>query len=285
MTENQPTTDRARRQQAVETGAAESAVERVTPRTDPRGDGRGSTSRQRQQRAARDVAGQIGIGRSGVGTVDRLSGLDVFLRSSGTDQFADTLRSDFASEADFVEPSDVAADVDPEEITGSAEVARDRRDDVAARAREQTARETDFVEPADVAADVGPVGVTGLGIASGRRDDVATRTRQQLAADSPFTRPGDFDVTVSDRGVESASLTESGQRSAAARQFESETMLSDVEPGSDITETGDGFGLTTDAQRELGALRIDEQTPDVSVTPDDVTLEDGQAVFEREVTR
>jgi hypothetical protein len=285
MTESEPTTDRARRQRAVESGATDTAVDRVSGRSNPGGQPPRGTPRSRQRDAQRDVAAEIGIERSGVATVDRIGGMDVFLRSGGADQFADVVQRDFASAADFVEPDDVTAQVDRQAITADPMVARDRRDDVAARARQQTAADTEFIRASDLEADVGAMGVTGLGVAADRRDDVANRTRTTLADRSPFTEPDDFAVTVTDRGVDEAMLTPAGERRAAARQFESDTALGDVNPDTDLTDTGDGFGLTTDAQRELGALRLDEQVPEVTITPDDVTLEDGQAVFEREVTR
>jgi len=284
MSQNPPTTDRARRQRDVESGARTDAVDRVPDPPDPGGRGPQTTSRSRQTTAARDVAGELGIDRSGVGTVDRIGGMDVFLRSGGADQFADVVQSDFASGADFVEPADVSARVDADAISADPFVAPDRRDDVASRARQQTAADTTFIEADDLQADVGAMGVTGLGVRADRRDDVATRTRQSLADRDPFTQPDDIAVEVTDTGIASAGVREDRRDDIAAREFEATTALGDVSP-DDVTTTGDGFGLTSDAQRRLGALQIDEQLPDVDVSADDVTLEDGQAVFEREVLR
>ena len=106
MSQNPPTTDRARRQRGVETGAESDAVDRVPDPPDPRGRGPQTTARSRQTTTARDVAGELGIDRSGVGTVDRIEGMDVFLRSGGADEFAEIVQTDFASDADFVAPDD-----------------------------------------------------------------------------------------------------------------------------------------------------------------------------------
>jgi len=285
MSQNPPTTDRARRQRGVETGARTDAVDRVPDPPDPRGRGPQTTSRSRQTTTARDVAGELGIDRSGVGTVDRIEGMDVFLRSGGADEFAEIVQTDFASDADFVAPDDVQARVDADAISADPFVAPDRRDDVANRARQQTASGTEFVEPADLQADVGAMGVTGLGVRESRRDDVATRTQRSLAGEDPFIEPDDIAVEVGAMGVTSAGVREDRRDDIAAREFEATTPLGSVDPDTDLTATGDGFGLTTGAQRRLGALQIDEQLPDVTVTADDVTLEDGQAVFEREVRR
>jgi len=285
MSQNPPTTDRARRQRGVETGAESDAVDRVPDPPDPRGRGPQTTSRSRQTTTARDVAGELGIDRSGVGTVDRIEGMDVFLRSGGADEFAEIVQTDFASDADFVAPDDVQARVDADAISADPFVAPDRRDDVANRARQQTASGTEFIEPADLQADVGAMGVTGLGVRESRRDDVATRTQRSLAGEDPFIEPDDIAVEVGAMGVTSAGVREDRRDDIAAREFEATTPLGSVDPDTDLTATGDGFGLTTGAQRRLGALQIDEQLPDVTVTADDVTLEDGQAVFEREVRR
>jgi len=285
MSQNPPTTDRARRQRGVDTGARTDAVDRVPDPPDPRGRGPQTTSRSRQTTTARDVAGELGIDRSGVGTVDRIEGMDVFLRSGGADEFAEIVQTDFASDADFVAPDDVQARVDADAISADPFVAPDRRDDVSRRARQQTASGTEFVEPADLQADVGAMGVTGLGVRESRRDDVATRTQRSLAGEDPFIEPDDIAVEVGAMGVTSAGVREDRRDDIAAREFEATTPLGSVDPDTDLTATGDGFGLTTGAQRRLGALQIDEQLPDVTVTADDVTLEDGQAVFEREVRR
>lgn len=107
MTENQPTTDRARRLDAVRSGQRETAIARRDSGVRGGGRDRNVPSRSRQNRAAREIANEIDVDREGVGTVDRLDGLDVFLRSEGTEQFSETVAEDFAGEADFVTPADV----------------------------------------------------------------------------------------------------------------------------------------------------------------------------------
>ena len=253
-----PTTARAQRRQAVADGAATDAVDRRSPRRDPRGQTGETTSRNRQQRLARDVADDIDIDRDGVGTVDRLTGMDVFLRTSGEREFGENVRGDFAEQADFVERDDVDAGIDPEAISATPGVARDRRDRVAQRAREQTAADAQFIEPGDLDADVGARGVSGIEVAEDRRSAVADRTRQQLAAEDPFAEPDDFEAEVGAAGIESAGLTDTGARTRAGRQFEAETPLSSVDPETDVTADGDSFRLGDGAQRRVAARQFED---------------------------
>jgi len=259
MTNNDRTTDRAQRLQAVRSGSADDAVERRVPDSNPGGSVDESPSRSRQERRARSIADEIDIDRRGVGTVDRIGGLDVFLRGPGPSQFGREVREDFAAEADFVTSADVDPNVDAEAISAQPVVARDRRPTVAERARSQTAADAEFIESRDLQAEVGAAGVTALGVRDSRRDDIRQRTRQGLAEDDPFARPSDFDVAVSDRGIESAGLTDSGQRSVAARQFADETPVETFDPGSDIQATDGGFGLTSGAQREVAARQFEQE--------------------------
>ena len=255
---NDRTTARAQRRQAVSSGAAADAVDRRSPRRDPGGQTAETTSRNRQQRLARDVAGDIDIDRDGVGTVDRLTGMDVFLRTSGEREFGENVRGDFAEQADFVEREDVDAGIDPQAISATPGVARGRRDRVAQRAREQTAADAQFIDAGDLDADVGARGVTGLEVAEDRRSAVADRTRQQLAGEDPFAEPDDFAADVSGAGIESAGLTDTGARRRAGRQFESETPLSSVDPETDVTADGDSFRLGQDAQRRVAARQFED---------------------------
>ena len=311
---NDPTTARAQRQQAVAEGAATDAVDRRSPRRDPRGQTADTTSRNRQQRLARDVADDIDIDRDGVGTVDRLTGMDVFLRSGGEAEFGENVRGDFAEQADFVERDDVDAGIDPQAISATPGVARGRRDRVAERARQETAADAEFIEADDLDADVGARGVTGLEVAEDRRSAVADRTRTQLAGEDPFAEPEDFEASVGPGGIESAGLTETGARTRAGRQFEAETPLSSVDPERDVTADGDsfrlgdgaqrriaarqfeddldlfgsgeldpqtdirdtngGFGLGEDATRQVAAAELDEEVGDIDVRPGDIDLEE-----------
>jgi hypothetical protein len=219
-----------------------------------------ATSRQRQQRTKREIADEIEVGREGVGTVNRLrGGIDAFLRSSGARQFGENVRAQFADEADFVRPSDVAPNVDARDIAANPTVAQDRRPAVAQRARQQTAADAEFIEAGDLSADVGPRGVSELAIPSSRRDEVASRVRQDLAADDPFAKPGDFAADVGATGIESAGFTEGGARRRAGRQFEAETPLSAVDPQADIEPSGDGFTLDSRAQERVAARNFEDQ--------------------------
>lgn len=243
----------------------------------------GPTSREVQQTEAQRVAEELGITRQGVGTTDRIrGGLDVFLRSTGVRQFGESVRDQFADEADFVSPGDVNPQIDAEDIASDPVVARGRRDDVAQRARQGTAEDARFIEPTDLRADVGRRGVNEVAVAEGRRDDVASRARQSLAADDPFAKPGDFGVDVTATGIESAGFTDRGARRRASRQFESETVLGDVNPGSDIVETGDGFGLAEQPQREIAAINFEQDTRlgDVNPSSDIVETSGGFALGE-----
>ena len=253
-----PTTARAQRRQAVADGAATDAVDRRSPRRDARGQTGETTSRNRQQRLARDVAGDIDIDRDGVGTVERLTGMDVFLRSGGEAEFGQRIRGEFAEEADFVEREDVDPGIDPQAISATPGVARDRRDRVGQRAREETAADAQFIEPRDLDAEVGARGVSGIEVAEDRRSAVADRTRTQLAAEDPFAEPGDFEAQVGAGGIESAGLSDTGARTRAGRQFEAETPLSSVDPERDVTADGDSFRLGDGAQRRIAAREFED---------------------------
>ncbi|MCQ4334594.1 hypothetical protein KM295_14135, partial [Natronomonas sp. F2-12] len=257
MPENQPTTDRARRLDAVQSGQRETAIERRDSGVRGGGQDRNVPSRSRQNRAAREIANEIDVSREGVGTVDRLEGLDVFLRSSGTEQFSENVTDGFAGEADFVQPSDVNPNVDPEAISADPAVAPGRRDDVAARARRRTASDAAYIQAEDLNAEVGPRGVSELGVAAGRRDDVAMRAAQGLASESPFAEPGDFGIDVGESGITDAGLTDTGERRVVARQFESETPLSNVDPSAGLAAAGDGFELAGTADDRLAARRFE----------------------------
>lgn len=252
---NDTTTDRAQRQQAVASGDAAAAVDQLDA-ADPGAGLVPGSSRSRQVATQQRIASEIGAEPSGVATTATRRGMDAFLRSSGTRQFAQTLRSDFASEADFVERDDVAADIDPQAIRGSAQVAPGRRDDVAERARSETASETRFVEGDDLDVDVSGRGVTGLSIPEARRDDVAQRARRGLASEDPFADPEDFAADVTATGIESAGLTEQGAERRASEQFAAETPLNSVGP-DDVTQTDSGFVLDSEAQRRSAARQFE----------------------------
>jgi hypothetical protein len=288
MTKNQPTTDRARRLEAVQSGQRETAIARRDSGVRGGGRDRNVPSRNRQNQAAREIAAEIGVDRDGVGTVDRLEGLDVFLRSSGTEQFAETVTDEFAAEADFVEPADVNPNVDPEAISASPQVARGRRDDVAQRARQQTAAEDPFAEPSDFESEVGAFGVQSIGLT-----DMGARRRagRQFESETPLREVDPTaDIQPADGGF---ALDAEAQRRSAARGFEADLEIfgtGDLDPASDLRDIDGGFGLTREPARQVAAERLDEQLPSVDVSPSDVELREtdsGQfeGVFEQEVRR
>ncbi|RAW44060.1 hypothetical protein DQW50_16165 [Halorubrum sp. 48-1-W] len=234
----------------------------------------------------------------------------------------DELAMDFAADRPFVEPADTLVDADPREGV-QTRTDPDATDEIAARARSETAADTDFIQGRDLDVEVGPGGVSGIEVADDRRDDVADRTRQELAEDDEFAEPGDFSADVSAQGIERAGLSDQGARRRAGRQFAAETPLreagpddvtatddgftldaeaqrrvaarqfeadlepfgaGELDPSSDIRETGDGFGLAEGPTREVAADQLSDQVGD-TVDPADVELEpsDGgfEATFER----
>jgi len=177
---------------------------------------------------------------------------------------------------------------------------------------EQFADDREFVDADDTLVNAGPREGVTTRTDPDRLDDIGAEAAQELAADDEFTRPDDLDVDVGPGGVTDAELTDQGRRRRAGRQLEAETPLDEVDPAADLTQTDDGLGLDTAAQRrsaargfedeldtfeqgslgsdavreadegfglareparEAAADRIDEQLPDVAVAPDDVTLE------------
>lgn len=79
-------------------------------------------------------------------------------------------------------------------------------------------------------------------------------------------------------GPEGFVPTERTRRRSAAREFEADTQLQDVDPMGDLTaRDGGGFGLAPEPQRELAAADLDPQFPDVDIAPDDVTATGGGA--------
>lgn len=255
MSNDTTTTDRAQRQQAVASGDAATAVDQLDA-ADPGAGLVPGSSRSRQIDTQQRIASEIGAEPEGVATTARRGGMEAFLRSSGARQFAASLRNQFASEADFVETGDVAASVDRRDISGRAQVARERRDDVAARAREQTASDTRFIEGEDLDVDVSGRGVTGLRVAEERRDDVAQRARQGLASEDPYADPEDFQAEVTATGIQSAGLTDAGAERRASEQFAAQTPLDSVTP-ADVSETDSGFVLDDEAQRRSAARQFE----------------------------
>ena len=255
-------------------------MDRRTPRSNPGGRGSETTQRNRQRESRREIADELDIDQEGVGAIDRLEGVDVFLRSGGQQEFASEIRDSFASEADFVQEDDVDPRINPQVIAADPIVASDRRSDVARRARERTAADAEFITDDDLDAEVGRRGVTGIEVAEDRRPDVADRARRGFADDDPFAEPDDFDVQVGQLGIEQAGLTEDGERRRAGRQFESETPLSSVDPFDDLTEDDDGFGLREPVQRRAAARGFEDSiglfdTGDLDPESDIRDIDDG----------
>lgn len=199
-----------------------------------------------------------------------------------TDEGRDELATDFASERDFIQPDDTIVDADPVEGTRTM-TAPGARDEIAARAADATASEAQFIGEQDLDVEVGPGGVSRVETAPDRRDDIAERVRGEVAGDDPFVRDDDVAVDVGARGVTDVGLTPAGRRERAAREFTADTPLSDVDPAADIQQRGEGFGLTTPAQRRAAARgfesaldtfgpgELDPQT-DIRPTGDDFGL-------------
>jgi len=102
-------------------------VDRLPERSNPGGRGSETTQRNRQRERRQEIADELDIDREGVGAIDRLEGVDVFLRSDGQQQFAADIRDSFAGAADFVQEDDVDPRVNPQEIAADPIVASDRR--------------------------------------------------------------------------------------------------------------------------------------------------------------
>jgi len=272
-----------------ENTAETNPVDRLPDPPDPGARGPETTSRKRQERAARDVAGELDIDREGVGTVDRIEGLDVFLRSEGSEAFGEQVAADFASEADYVTPEDVDPNVDADDITAAPTVAQARRDDVAARARTQAAAENPFAKPGDFEANVTDRGVSALGFTDqGRRQ----RASREFAAETPLdTVDPTADLSPVDGG--GFRLDDAASRRSAARGFEDDYGAigqGTLDPSSDLRETSGGFGLAEEPAREVAAAELDAEYPEVDIGPSDVSLslgDDGayEASFSTEVQR
>ena len=277
-----PTTARAQRRQAVQDGRESDAVDRRTPRSNPGGRGSEPPSQNRQRDRRREIADELDIEREGIGAVERIAGLDVFLRSRGEQRWGDQLRDEFAGEADFVQADDVDPQVDGQEIAADPVIADDRRPAVAQRAREQTAAEADFVTDDDLDVEVGSRGVSALEIADDRRDNVADRARQQTAAEADFVRGDDLDVEVGRRGIESLGVADDRRDDVAdrARQdFADDDPF--AEPDDFDIQVGqlgiEQAGLSDDGERRRAGRQFEAETPLSSVDPfDDITeVDDG----------
>jgi len=271
-----PTTARAQRQQAVAEGSRETAVDRLSGRSNPGGNGPETTSRERQRRTKQDIAEELDISREGVGSVDRLGGLDVFLRSPGVDEFDQQLREQAAEDEQFIQPADLGTEIDPQELSGRVTgVRQPRRDNVAARRIEanspyQTLTEDDVTQQSE-----GGFGVTETKQRSFTASEIASDTALETVDPQADLQPTDGGFGL-DLGAERRLVAESTEQS---------TPLSSVDPQSDVTVVDGEPQLTDRTRKEAGAAQLDEQFPDIDIGVGDVQLEDGQVTFEKEVRR
>jgi hypothetical protein len=262
--------------QAVAEGDAETAVDRLSGRPDPRGQSPKTTSRERQTRQKRKVAEELEIDRDGVGSVDRLDGLDVFLRSPGVDEFDQQLREQAAQDEQFIKPTDLGTDIDPQDLSGQVTgVRQPRRDNVAARRIEanspyQTLTEDDVTKQSE-----GGFGVTETKQRSFTASEIASDTALETVDPQADLQPVDSGFGL-DLGAERRLVAESTEQS---------TPLSAVDPQSDVTVVDGEPQLTDRTRKEAGAAQLDEQFPDLDIGVGDVQLEDGQVTFEKEVRR
>ena len=283
MTESEPTTDRARRQRAVDTGATDTAVDRVSGRMTPRVQQAETTSRTAQRESKQGVAAELDIDPSGVGSRSEIGGgVDVFLRSTGAEQFGSSVRQQFAGEASFVEPADVTPNVNAREISASPQLASDRRDDVEQRAEAGTAADTEFVEPGDLDADVGARGVQGVEILADRRDDVESRAVQASASDSEFLTPADLDADVGARGIDRIFVPEDRRDDVESRAVEARAsdsqFLTPADLDADVGAGGISGIFVPEGRRDDVADRVREDVAGDSrfVNPADVAVDVGR---------
>ena len=274
MSETGPTTDRAQRLQAVKGGERATAIEDLAGRR-PSGEATRS-SRTRQQQTKQSVADELDVDREGIGSVERLDGLDVFLRSEGVDQFSEELRQQASQDKQFVRPSDLATDIDPTDLTGRVTGLREgRRDNVAARRIEANSPYQSLTE-----GDVTPQDGGGFGVTERKQRSF---TASEIAADTALESVDpQADLTPTDGGF---GLDLGAERRLVAESTEASTPLSDVDPQTGVTLVNGEPTLTDQTRKRAGAAKLDQQFPDFDIGPGDVSLDDGQIVFEREVRR
>jgi hypothetical protein len=247
-------------------------IERLPDPPDPRGSGSETSSRQRQTQTAEQIASETGVDRDGIGSVNRMSGFDFFLRSSGEQQFSQNVQEEFAEPADFVKPQNVEPNIDGQEITADPQVAPGARETIEQRAEAGAAADKQFARPGDFDAEVSNQGVTDLGFTeTGRRNRAARELESQtpLQAVDPAS-----DIT---RDGDAFELDASAARRSSARGFEDRLDPIDqgeLDPSTDVRNIdGGGFGLSEPVARETAAEQIDEQIERLSIGPDDITLE------------
>ena len=162
----------------------------------------------------------------------------------------------------------------------------ERRDDIAARARQETAAADAAVKPGDVAVDVTETGIADVGLSE--TGAAAAQARQSAAANTEFVQPDDVAVETADGEVAGLGLTAEGQRERAARQLETSTALSEVDPGADLTATDSGLALDDSARQRAAARGIEDDLAEIdqgALSPDDIRETDGGLALDQEIVR
>ena len=246
-------------------------VDRLPDRTDPRGRGGQTPSRQAQQELRQEIAADIGIDPEGIGVRAGRDGIDVFLRSEGEEGFRDSVRDDFADEADFVERGDIDPRIDARQIAADPRIRDSRQDEVAERAREETADDLDFVERGDLNVEVGSRGVEDLAIAEPDEpeegevgqpvvrgpDAVEARARQELGDETDFVEPDELDIQVGELGIDEVAIAEDARDDISDRAREETAEELDFVTERDLeVELG---------ERGVEELRILERDDDAEV--------------------
>lgn len=135
-----------------------------------------------------------------------------------------------------------------------------------------------FVDELEPRRDVGIAVGRGPQLRESAQADIEQSAQEQAASENEFVNPSEINAEVGATGVRDVSLGISEQ-TVAARQFEAETPLDDVE-ADDVEPADDGFGLVPDAQRDLarerGADQLSERL-DRDIEPGDLDVigEDG----------
>lgn len=143
------------------------------------------------------------------------------------------------------------------------------------QARQVRQQAAERVEQREGFRDVDPQGDlevndTGLSLLEEPRREAAANRFQDAFPEQTLTKSN---VQQADDGF---APTETVRRRGAANEFEDNTLLSEVDPQEDVTQTeGDGFALDTGAQKEIAATQLDDEFADVGIGTGDVQQESG----------
>lgn len=191
------------------------------------------------------------------------------------------------SDSEFINSEDFNVDVSDTGIETEF-----TQPDVVEERIETNFTESEFITPADVAVDV-----TEQGIEEARIKDPTTKeappgqvTTQPIDAgvgvvedrliseltSSEFVNRQDVNAEVTNRGIMEVGIREGRRDDIAARQFESETALEEVNPNDDLRQLDDGgFGLTDSAERRAVAESVEDRSPLDEVDPREDLKRDG----------